>query len=82
MKRKVYNDDDGRIIANMNVEGTPWYVPCRKTDADPAQDRNVPGVKETWHIIKGALAAGLLIGSVFIVAFYLFILFCTEIWFK
>ncbi len=24
-KPKVYDDDDGRTIANMNVEGMPWY---------------------------------------------------------
>ena len=24
-KKKQYEDDDGRTIANMNVEGMPWY---------------------------------------------------------
>jgi len=24
-KKKQYDDDDGRTIANMNVEGMPWY---------------------------------------------------------
>ncbi len=24
-KPKQYDDDDGRTIANMNVEGMPWY---------------------------------------------------------
>ena len=24
-KRKVDDDDDGRTIANMNIDGMPWY---------------------------------------------------------
>ena len=25
-RRKQYDDDDGRTIAPMNIEGMPWYV--------------------------------------------------------
>ena len=25
-KRKQYDDDDGRVIANMNVDGMPWFL--------------------------------------------------------
>ena len=25
-KKKVYDDDDGRVIANMNVDGMPWSM--------------------------------------------------------
>lgn len=82
MRKKIYDDDDGRIIANMNIEGTPWYVPGKHGDANPVSEENMPGKKEMFHIIMGALAAGLLIGIVFIAAFFLFILFCTEVWFK
>ena len=24
-KKKIYPDDDGHTICNMNVEGMPWY---------------------------------------------------------
>ena len=24
-KKKEYEDDDGRTVANMNVDGMPWY---------------------------------------------------------
>ena len=24
-KKKVYDDDDGRVISSMNVDGMPWY---------------------------------------------------------
>ena len=26
-RRKKYDDDDGRVIAKMNVDGMPWYTP-------------------------------------------------------
>ena len=38
--------------------------------------------EETRAIIGGAVKAGLLIGSVFFVAFGLFILFCVFVWFR
>ena len=25
MGKKIYDDDDGRVIAPMNVDGMPWY---------------------------------------------------------
>ncbi|WP_252891418.1 hypothetical protein [Thermoclostridium stercorarium] len=57
-------------------------MPGKHGDANPVSEENMPGKKEMFHIIMGALAAGLLIGIVFIAAFFLFILFCTEVWFK
>lgn len=82
MGKKTYADDDGRVIAKMNIEGTPWYVNESHTREASSTKESAASMKETFHIIKGALAAGLLIGLVFIFAFFIFILFCTQIWFK
>jgi hypothetical protein len=30
---KKYDDDDGRTIANMNVEGMPWYDKQQKRES-------------------------------------------------
>lgn len=38
--------------------------------------------KETLYIIAGAVGSGLLIAGVFILVIFLFILFCTQVWFK
>jgi hypothetical protein len=84
-KKKTYEDDDGRVIANMNIEGTPWYV-----KKNPMQDKSLSGEsstektnnKETFYIIRGALAAALLIALVFVAVFFIFLLFCTQVWFK
>ena len=54
----------------------PEYIP-RFEPEPPKYTR-----KETLLIIGGAVGSGLLIASVFIVAMFLFILFCTEIWLK
>lgn len=53
-KRKKYDDDDGRTVADMNVEGMPWYNPTagKKTDKE---DR--PTRKETFAMIRAWFAA-------------------------
>ena len=84
--RKLHDDDDGRVIANMNVDGMPWYqrsdrqhmgFPKSKRGSDFSDLTR----EETREIIKGALKASLLIVSVFILAMFLFILFCLYVWF-
>jgi len=36
--------------------------------------------EEKVHFITGAVAAGLVIAGVFMVVFFLFLLFCTQVW--
>lgn len=33
-KKKQYDDDDGRVIAPMNVDGMPWYDRHLKVDGE------------------------------------------------
>lgn len=87
--RKTYEDDDGRVIANMNIDGMPWYAEdARKRreenfrKAETASDFSDLSRKETWEIIKGATKAGLLISGIFIAGAALFILFCLFVWFR
>lgn len=106
MSKKEYNDDDGRVIADMNIDGMPWTngrylnrmtimprrLNSRKSKPDfpvdgiDMQEQNAefidPTAKETKSIILNAVVAGLLVAGVFIVAFGLFVLFCTNFWFK
>ena len=76
-RKKNYPDDDGRVIAPMNVEGMPWY---RKPSDRPAGDKLTRS--QTAHAILAALAAGMLIVAVFAVAAILFMFFCTHVWLK
>jgi hypothetical protein len=75
-------EDDGRVVADMNFEGAPWYRKKRKNlESVERYDLNLTK-KETISLMKSALLAGLLVGFVFILAFFLFILFSTEVWLK
>ncbi len=82
-KRKLH-DDDGRVIANMNVDGMPWYQRSERFERnkrEQASDFSDLTKEETREIVKGALKASLLIAGVFILAMLVFILFCLYVWF-
>ena len=83
-KRRTYEDDDGRVIASMNVDGMPWYQRSPRQSSPSGQASNFEDLtkEETREIIKGALKASLLIAGIFIVAMFLFILFCIFVWFR
>lgn len=72
-EKRVYDDDDGHVIANMNVDGMPWY---RKESPEERtrQKNNEFSKDQTRYIILGTLKAALLIAGVFLGAIFLFIL--------
>ena len=74
-------EEDNIVIANMNVEGMPWYKE-EKPELPAVEHPDMPDKKETFYIILGALKAGMLIVGVFAVALILFTLFCTKVWFS
>ena len=85
-KKKVYDDDDGRVIANMNVDGMPWSMSDvlsrrRKSDEKLQSSEDFSDV-DTREIIKGTVKAGLVIAGVFLAGAALFILFCLYVWFR
>ncbi len=84
-RKRPAEDDDGRTIADMNVDGMPWYTggvrdPFRTEDA-PREDRPPMSREERRGYIWAALKASLLIGAVFAAAYGLFLLFCRFVWF-
>lgn len=58
-RKKEYADDDGRTIANMNVDGLPWYQPNK--EENDKKKRRMQELKvtrqEKWAMIKGAYLA-------------------------
>ena len=79
--KRTYDDDDGRTIAPMNIEGMPWYKP-EAPERRPDGTEPEPLTKEEARIFTlAAVKAGLTIVSVFGVAIYIFLLFCDKIWF-
>ena len=75
--------DDGRVIAPMNVEGMPWYIENgmeRRERAENARPDHMTKEEQrayTWGVEK----AGLLVVGVFAATGFLFILFCLKVWF-
>ena len=82
--RPAEPEDDGRTIADMNVEGMPWYVAGDKERA--ARGGHGSGEQLTDEQVRmyrwAALKAGLLLVLVFGGAFALFIAFCDFVWFS
>lgn len=56
--KKIYDDDDGRTIANMNVEGASWYTgDDDKTRHDRELKQTNLTARETWAMILAAYRA-------------------------
>ena len=85
-QRKQYDDDDGRVIVPMDVDGMPGFFKRPKSSSEPGngkQGEKLQLTKEEGRAITGgALKAAFLVGAVFMVVFALFILFCQFVWFK
>ena len=68
-KKKEYADDDGRTVANMNVEGFKWYV----SDKEKKNREGMRGLnltkKESRAIMKGAFLAYLTAFLMIIIGF-------------
>lgn len=84
-KKKEAFEDDGRTIANMNVDGMPWYTeakplyPAKKEREKTALDEL--SRREAFKVSFNAMLAGLVVGLIFVGLALLFILFCVFVWF-
>ena len=87
---RQYDDDDGRVIADMNVPGMPWY------DRNIRREKRAERVERVKQAFTGdgmtnsqarqftfhAILAGLTIAAVFAIVMVLFTLFATQVWFR
>lgn len=76
--------DDGRTIADMNVEGMPWYRPGKKSAEAGGKAGTEPAMtgRESRYYTWGALKAALLVIGVMCAGLVLFVLFCQYVWFR
>ncbi|HQC54940.1 MAG TPA: hypothetical protein PKX91_04360 [Clostridia bacterium] len=81
-KKKQYDDDDGRVIAPMNVDGMPWYIPDTKPkDSIKSSEPNVEfSKKDSVKLIFKLYALIIPIALVFIAAVALLIVFVGRPW--
>lgn len=79
--------DDGRVIANMNIDGMPRSI-IRRTSFDEfgkKKEKKEPiklSKEEFKSILLGVVSSYIIFGVVVFGAFALFILFCIKVWFK
>ena len=71
---KVYDDDDGRTIADMNVEGMPWYDRSRRERPESGEPKTTMDRSQRQSTIFAVVMAALLIALVFGVGYFLVIL--------
>ncbi len=84
-KRKKTYDDDGRVIANMNVDGMPWYTDRSKEKSADTNNNNeeISLTKaEQRAMMRGVVLASLLVAGAFVLVGLAFVLFCVFVWFK
>ena len=81
-KKKAPFVDDGRVVANMNVEGMPWYGGVPETTAQQKNEKSEQPIELTGREKAAMMAAALLVAVVFVGVFALFILFCVYVWFR
>lgn len=80
--RQMEEEDDGRTIVDMNVDGMPWYVPGDES-REKGSGRHEQMSPEDFRTYRfAALKAALLVALVFGFVFFLFLLFCDFIWLR
>ncbi|MFZ3070786.1 MAG: hypothetical protein WA110_06685 [Anaerolineaceae bacterium] len=86
-KPKQYDDDDGRVICDMDVDGMPGHdkrlhheKPATPV-ASVAQGEQMTK-SEARRFTFSAVLAGLTVVLMFSAVWVLFILFCTKVWFR
>ncbi|MBE5784785.1 MAG: hypothetical protein E7330_03210 [Clostridiales bacterium] len=81
--KRQYDDDDGRTIVDMNVEGMPWYQASQRRKeeleakiarGDALTTRQT--VRYTWYALLAGLAVLCFIGG----GLVLFILLLCLVW--
>jgi len=83
--KQQFDEDDGRVICNMDVEGMPGHTkgfPGRKHQSEPSQTNVELTKAETRSLTASALLAALVIGAVFSLTWVLFTLFLTQVVFR
>ena len=74
--------DDGKTIANMNVDGMPWYIRDKREETEPVKDPYPLSPAEMRTYRWAAVKAGLLVVLIFGAVFAAFIAICDFVWFK
>lgn len=79
MKEKF--EDDGRTIASMDTDRFLFLGTEKKSDGCTARKEEL--IKNQMReVLKGSIKASLVVAGLFSALLIVFVLFCTQIWFK
>ena len=78
-KPKVYDDDDGHTIADMNVEGMPWYDRSRIDGRDAGDKKTPMDRSQRQATIFAVVLAALLIALVFGIGYFIVIFLMDKL---
>ena len=83
-KPRLPEGDDGHTIANMNVEGMPWYKPERPDLPPENPNASKDGLtrRQMRMYTASALKAGLLVAGVMCLGMVAFVAFCVFVWLR
>ena len=88
---KQFDDDDGRTIVSMDVDGTPWHdrnVRFAEKQARALEQKQKVGYgdritnSEARRYTFYAMLAGLALTAALAAVWILLVLFMTQVWFK
>lgn len=91
-QKKQYDDDDGRTIVSMDVDGTPWhdrnvnFAERQAQDLGRRQKVAMYGERMTGSEARRytfyAMLAGLALTAALATVWILLVLFMTQVWLK
>jgi hypothetical protein len=90
-QKTKFDEDDGRTIVNMDVDGTPWHdrnVKFAERQAHAVEQKQKAGYgdrmtnSEARRYTFYAMLAGLALTAILAAVWILLVLFMTQIWFK
>jgi hypothetical protein len=84
-KQQQFEDDDGRVICSMDVDGMPGRFRRSTENSQPnpvISDSDQLTKTEARYFTASALLAALMIGTVFSLTWVLFTLFLTKVVFR
>jgi len=78
--KKQYDDDDGRVIASMDVADLRPRRTPRSVKGDKLSPTTDATKKEAWHVAFNATLAALFVAGVIMGVIALVILILTLVW--
>lgn len=74
-RRKLPDNDDGKVIANMNVDGMPWFLGRGRIESKVKGEAYKMSKEESRAYLWGALSASFMVITIFSLVFAALILF-------